>query len=197
MSTNPPPSIGVILCSSRQPRVCPQVTAFVTSTIESSASSPPSTLHLIDLAAWNLPLFNEPGIPSQIKDPSDYTHEHTRAWSVEVQKYSAFIFVTPQYNWGYPAVLKNAIDYLYIEWHGKPAMVVSYGGHGGTKAAEQLKQVLQGVRMKVAETMPALEFGGRENLGRATRGEELQVGTWDGRKGEVVKAYEELMALVV
>lgn len=76
-------------------------------------------------------------------------------------------------------------------------MVVSYGGHGGTKAAEQLKQVLQGVRMKVAETMPALEFGGRENLGRATRGEELQVGTWDGRKGEVVKAYEELMALVV
>ena len=46
-----------------------------------------------------------------------------------------------QYNWGYPAVLKNAIDYLYHEWKGKPAAIVSYGGHGGGKGAAQLHQV--------------------------------------------------------
>jgi NAD(P)H-dependent FMN reductase len=58
------------------------------------------------------------------------------------------VFVTPQYNWGYPAPLKNAIDHLYKEWHGKPAMIVSYGHHGGGKCASQLNQVLKGVHMK-------------------------------------------------
>ena len=46
-----------------------------------------------------------------------------------------------QYNWGYPAALKNALDYLYQSWNGKPAMIVSYGSHGGGKGAAQLKQV--------------------------------------------------------
>ena len=46
-----------------------------------------------------------------------------------------------QYNWGYPAALKNAVDYLYHSWNGKPAMIVSYGSHGGGKGAAQLNQV--------------------------------------------------------
>ena len=46
-----------------------------------------------------------------------------------------------QYNWGYPAALKNALDFLYKEWHNKPAGIISYGGHGGGKAAAQLQQV--------------------------------------------------------
>ena len=46
-----------------------------------------------------------------------------------------------QYNWGYPAALKNALDYLYRSWNGKPAMIVSYGSHGGGKGAAQLKEV--------------------------------------------------------
>ena len=49
---------------------------------------------------------------------------------------SALMFVTPQYNWGYPASLKNAIDYLFREWNDKPAIVVSYGSRGGDKAGE-------------------------------------------------------------
>lgn len=116
-------SIAVILCSSRQPRVCPQVAEFVIETFENWTSSlsaelhgpPLAKLHLIDLAAWNLPLFDEPKIPSQVTSHSDYGQPHTRAWSLEIQKYSAFIFILPQYNWGYPAVIKNAIDYLFHE----------------------------------------------------------------------------------
>ncbi len=53
---------------------------------------------------------------------------------------TAIVFVSPQYNWGYPAPLKNAIDHLYKEWAGKPAMIVTYGGHGGSKCAAQLRQ---------------------------------------------------------
>lgn len=208
MSSLASPSIGVILCSSRQPRVCPQVAAFVIETFENWTSSlstdlhgpPLARLNLIDLATWNLPLFDEPTIPSQITSHSGYGQAHTRTWSLEIQKYSAFVFILPQYNWGYPAVIKNAIDYLFHEWHGKPAMVVSYGGHGGVKAAGQLRQVLQGVRMNVVETMPALSFPSKQTLLQATKGEQLHVlgegGIWDTERKDICKAFEELMALL-
>ena len=201
------PSVGVVLCSSRQPRVCPQVAAFVTETIENWTSSvskelhnpSPAKLHLIDLAAWNLPLFDEPNIPSQITSHAEYSQPHTRAWSLEIQKHAAFIFILPQYNWGYPAVIKNAIDYLFHEWRGKPAMIVSYGGHGGVKAASQLRQVLQGVGMDVAETMPALSFPSKKTLVQATKGEQLDLqggdGIWNPERKAVCKAFEELMAI--
>jgi NAD(P)H-dependent FMN reductase len=60
----------------------------------------------------------------------------------------AVVFVTPEYNFGYPAVVKNAIDYLHQEWHHKPVGFVSYGGvAAGTRAVQQLKQVLTTLRM--------------------------------------------------
>lgn len=74
----------------------------------------------------------------------------------KAQEGAGFVFVTPQYNWGYPAALKNALDHLYAEWAGKPAVIVSYGGHGGVRCAEQLRQVLTGLKMKPVATMPAL-----------------------------------------
>jgi NAD(P)H-dependent FMN reductase len=208
MSSVTSPLVGVILCSSRQPRVCPQVAAFVMETFENWTSSlsnefhsPTSVkLHLIDLAVWALPLFDEPTIPSQVTSHSDYGQAHTRAWSEEIQKYFAFIFILPQYNWGYPAVIKNAIDYLFNEWHGKPAIIVSYGGHGGVKAASQLRQVLQGVRMNVVETMPALTFPSKKVLLQATKGEQIGVlgeaGIWNSEREGICKAFEELMVLV-
>ena len=53
-----------------------------------------------------------------------------------------FIIVTPEYNHGYSAVLKNAIDYVYDGWNKKPVAFVSYGGPaGGSRAIEQLRQV--------------------------------------------------------
>jgi len=58
-------------------------------------------------------------------------------------------------------VLKNAIDHLYHEWRDKPAVIVTYGGHGGTKCSEQLKQVAGAVKMSVAATTPALVTAGR------------------------------------
>ena len=81
-----------------------------------------------------------------------YLQEHTRRWSALISSYDAIVFVFPQYNWAYPAVLKNAIDFLYAEWAGKPAGIVTYGTHGGGKGAVQLGSVLQGVHMNRAET---------------------------------------------
>ena len=75
-------------------------------------------------------------------------NDHTKDWSARVDKADAVVFVTPEYNFGYPAVLKNAIDYLHSEWNDKAAGFVSYGGvAAGTRAVQQLKQVVTTLRM--------------------------------------------------
>lgn len=200
--------VGVIIGSQRQPRAGPQIADFVLDTIEThheqakpgGGGGPEITFELVDVAALNLPLFDEPGIPSQIKDPSGYAHDHTRAWSATIAACDAFVFVTPQYNWGIPAGLKNAIDYLFHEWKGKPAMIVSYGGHGGDKCAAALKVVLGGgLDMKVVEVTVNLSFPDRGFLVRAARGEELGLdggsdqGIWAKERGEVVEVWEEMV----
>jgi NAD(P)H-dependent FMN reductase len=92
----------------------------------------------------NLPFMDEPNHPRL----AQYTHQHTRDWSAKVSEADAFVFVTPEYNYGYTAPLKNAIDYLHHEWHYKPAGIVSYGGvAAGTRAAQMLKQVLTTLRI--------------------------------------------------
>lgn len=97
---------------------------------------------LVDLTDWPLPLADEPNVPAT----GQYTQEHTRRWSQKVGAADGFIFVSLEYNGGYPAALKNSLEHLYKEWTGKPAVIVSYGYHGGDKAAAQLRQVLAGMR---------------------------------------------------
>jgi NAD(P)H-dependent FMN reductase len=97
-----------------------------------------------DLAEVGLPLLDEPNHPRLRK----YTQQHTRDWSAVIDAADAFVFVTPEYNYGYPAALKNAIDYLHHEWLHKPVGFVSYGGvAAGTRAVQQLKQVVTTLRM--------------------------------------------------
>jgi NAD(P)H-dependent FMN reductase len=99
---------------------------------------------LADLAVIDLPLLDEPNHPRL----RQYTQEHTRQWSAVVDAADAIVFVTAEYNYGYPAALKNAIDYLHAEWRRKPVGFVSYGGvSGGTRAVQQLKQIVQAVQM--------------------------------------------------
>jgi NAD(P)H-dependent FMN reductase len=99
---------------------------------------------VVDLAELALPLLDEPNHPRL----HQYTKHHTKAWSAIVDAADAIVFVTPEYNYGYPAVLKNAIDYLHHEWKYKPVGFVSYGGvAAGTRAVQQLKQVVTTLKM--------------------------------------------------
>ena len=99
---------------------------------------------LADLAVVDLPLLDEPKHPRL----RQYTQDHTHAWSATVERADAVVMVTAEYNYGYPAGLKNAIDYLHHEWAYKPVGFVSYGGvAAGTRAVQQLKQVVQPVQM--------------------------------------------------
>lgn len=117
------------------------------------------TFTILDLSKQSLPLYNESVIPASLPaaNPTPhYSKEHTRHWSATVKQFDAFIFVTPQYNWSIPASLKNALDYLFHEWKGKPAGIVTYGSRGGGKAADHLRGILTGLRMDVVGTAPGL-----------------------------------------
>jgi NAD(P)H-dependent FMN reductase len=101
-------------------------------------------VEVADLAEIGLPLLDEPNHPRL----GQYTKQHTKDWSAIVDRADAVVFVTPEYNYGYPAALKNAIDFLHREWRDKPAGFVSYGGvAAGTRAVQQLKQVVTTLRM--------------------------------------------------
>jgi NAD(P)H-dependent FMN reductase len=101
-------------------------------------------VELVDLAEVNLPLLDEPKHPRF----QDYTQEHTKKWSATVAAADAFAFVTPEYNYGMPATLLNALDFLYREWNYKPAAFVSYGGiSGGTRSQQMAKLVITSLRM--------------------------------------------------
>ncbi len=93
-------------------------------------------VEVLDLKEINLPFMDEPEHPRLQK----YTHAHTIAWSKKIATADAFVMVTPEYNYSYPATLKNALDYLVKEWENKPMAFVSYGGlSGGTRAVQALK----------------------------------------------------------
>ena len=74
--------------------------------------------------------------------------------------FDGYIFVSPEYNFGLPGGVKNAIDYLYHEWIGKPILIVTYGIKGGSSSSDNLKQTLNGMKLRVVETRPMLAYAG-------------------------------------
>lgn len=136
--------IAVVVGSTRPNRICGVVASWVRDSLQDGS---PLQYELLDLADVDLPLLDEPLKPAL----QQYQHEHTRQWSRRVDSLDGFLFVFPQYNWGYPAALKNALDYLYVEWWDKPASVYTYGTRGGGKGAQQLQTVLRGLHMNVLD----------------------------------------------
>jgi NAD(P)H-dependent FMN reductase len=112
-------------------------------------------IDVVDLAELNLPFMDEPRHPRL----RQYTHQHTKAWSARVDAADAFVFVMPEYNYGFNAPLKNAIDYLHHEWAYKPAGFVSYGGvAAGTRAVQMFKSVVSTLRMFPVVEAVAIPF---------------------------------------
>jgi NAD(P)H-dependent FMN reductase len=113
------------------------------------------TVQVADLKELALPLMDEPEHPRLGR----YAHQHTRDWSAMVAAADAFVFVTPEYNHGFTAPLKNAIDYLHAEWAYKAASFVSYGGvAAGTRALQMLKPVVTVLRMTTTQETVNIPF---------------------------------------
>ncbi|MFB4202639.1 hypothetical protein KBTX_01661 [wastewater metagenome] len=101
------------------------------------------TTEIVDLREWKLPMYDLPKPPII----GDYEDPLQRRWADQIARGDGFVFVSPEYNHGYTAVLKNALDYLYAEWVDKPAGFIAYGVNGGERAIEQLRLVLLELRM--------------------------------------------------
>ena len=112
----------------------------------------------VDLRDLNLPFFDEPLSPFSIKRAgADYTNPQGKAWAQRVGQVEGVIIVTPEYNHGYPGVLKNALDWVGPEWVDKPVAFVSYGNiTGGARSVEQLKQVT--IELGLVQVANAIHF---------------------------------------
>ncbi|MDX6309566.1 MAG: hypothetical protein QOI06_2612 [Nocardioidaceae bacterium] len=146
------PKLNVVVASTRPGRVGYQVAQWFS---DLAAMHGGFEVELVDLAEMNLPLFDEPNHPRL----GQYVHQHTRDWSASVGSADAFVFVTPEYNHGMPASLKNAIDYLHTEWQYKPVGFVSYGGvAAGTRAVQMTKQVVTALKMTPVTEAVSIPF---------------------------------------
>jgi NAD(P)H-dependent FMN reductase len=135
------PRLGIIVGSVRPGRVASPVSEWIESVARSEGDF---DVQVVDLAEIRLPFLDEALHPSQ----QQYAHQHTRDWSALVESLDAFVVVSPEYNYGFSAPLKNALDYLFFEWNYKPIGIVSYGGvSAGTRSAQMLKLVLDGLRL--------------------------------------------------
>lgn len=138
------PKIGIIIGATRPSRIGPSIADWLQKHLQTEHLA----VDIIDLATLDLPLLDEEAMPSD----NAYQLDHTKQWSQLVSSYDGFVLLFPQYNWGYPAPLKNALDCLYKEWRGKPVSMVSYGGHGGFQAALALSLVLRGLKFNRLST---------------------------------------------
>lgn len=147
------PVLQLIVASTRPGRVGRAVADHIASRL---AGSEFFEIEVVDLAEVNLPLFDEPAHPRLQR----YVHEHTQQWSATISRGDAYLIVMPEYNYSYSAPLKNALDYLLVEWKDKPVALASYGGvSGGLRAAQAIKLVLQALGMfvvNVAVTVPSV-----------------------------------------
>jgi NAD(P)H-dependent FMN reductase len=138
-------NIGIIIGSTREGRVSPQVAAWVKELADKRGDA---NYTIIDIADYKLPLLGEPG-----GDASGAV-----AWSEIITKQDGFVFIVQEYNHSITGALKNALDYLRAEWNNKAAGIVSYGSVGGARAAEHLRGILGELLVADVRVHPALSL---------------------------------------
>jgi NAD(P)H-dependent FMN reductase len=126
----------VITGSTRANRFSEKPAAWILAHLQ---KQPDVDARLLDLRDFPMPFFDEP-LPPGMPGRAPYENPVVRKWTAAVAASDAFVFVTPEYNYGTSAVLKNAIDWVYPEWNRKAAAFVSYGSASGVRAVQQLRE---------------------------------------------------------
>jgi len=154
--TSSPPRIGIVIGSTREGRFGDKPAHWIH---EIATQRSDLDIELIDLRDHPLPFFNEPMSPAW----APVKNEAARRWADKLATLDGLIVVTPEYNHGPSAVLKNAFDYAYKEFIRKPIGFVGYGGVGAARAVEQLRLVA--VELQMAPVRNAVHIGMVEFLG--------------------------------
>jgi NAD(P)H-dependent FMN reductase len=132
---NAKPRIQIIVGTSRDGRFSEKPAAWLMSRLSERADL---DAELVDLRDYPLPFYEQPTPPAYGR--RDYPPEVAR-WADKVDEADGYVIVTAEYNHGYPAILKNALDHVHPELNRKPAAFIGYGNVGGARAIEQLRLV--------------------------------------------------------
>ncbi|HEX4341205.1 MAG TPA: NAD(P)H-dependent oxidoreductase [Polyangiaceae bacterium] len=160
-----PLRIGVILSTTRVGRFADRPAKWI---LDIAQKRDDAVYELVDLRDYPLPFFDEPRSP--LRGPPE--NEVARRWAAKLAELDGFVFITAEYNHGIPAVLKNAIDYAYVEFNRKPAAFIGYGNAGGARAVEQLRLVL--VELQVASTKHSVQIARAEFVGMLLQGKSFE-----------------------
>lgn len=136
-------NIGIILGSTRQGRVSPQVGEWVKGIADKRQDA---NFEIVDIATFNLPFVGTG------------TGEEAKPWAGKISSLDGYIFITQEYNHSITGSLKNALDSAYAEWNNKAAGIVSYGSTGGARAAEHLRGILAELQVASVRTHPTLSL---------------------------------------
>jgi NAD(P)H-dependent FMN reductase len=128
--------ISVIVGSTRPNRFAEKPAAWILQHLEQRSGV---DARLLDLRDYPMPFFDQPVSPATPNHPP-FPYEGVQRWTAAIGASDGFVFVTPEYNFGPSAVLKNAIDWVYPEWNRKAAGFVSYGSALGARSVQQLRE---------------------------------------------------------
>ncbi len=128
--------ISVVVGSTREGRFSEKPARWIFQHLKQRAGV---EARLLDLRDYPMPFFDQPATPA-MPGRAAFEHEVVRKWTAAIAHSDGFVFVTPEYNYGPAAVLKNAIDWVYPEWHRKAAGFVSYGSAMGVRSVQQLRE---------------------------------------------------------
>jgi NAD(P)H-dependent FMN reductase len=129
--------ISVIIGSTRQGRFAEKPAHWIFKHLKSRSGI---EAQLLDLRDFPMPFFDQPMPPAMPGRPPYEHNEVVKKWTAAIARSDGFIFVSPEYNFGTSAVLKNALDWVYPEWNRKAAAFVSYGGAMGARGVQQLRE---------------------------------------------------------
>lgn len=136
-------NIGIILGSTRQGRVSPQVGAWVKEIADQRGDA---NYEIVDIADFKLPFLGEVDAPG------------IAAWNEKLANLDGFVFIVQEYNHSITGALKNALDLAREAWNNKAAGIVSYGSTGGARAAEHLRGIMGELMIADVRTHPTLSL---------------------------------------
>lgn len=171
--------VAIIVGSTRPGRQAESVAQWVQ---DLAASRHGARFEVLDIADFDLPLFDEHLPPMA----AQYARPHTHRWAAAIERFDAYVLVTPEYNHSPSAALKNALDFLYAEWNDKAVAFVSYGMDGGVRAVEHLRQIAG--ELQLADIRAAVSLSFASDFEGYT-----QFRPADGREGAVAAMLDDLL----
>ncbi len=142
--------LQIIIGSTRPERVSDRIADWVAA---EAGELNHTEVEIVDLADYKMPFFDEPGPPQYL--PERNPVPEVTKFITKLDKADAFVIVTPEYNRSYPAVLKNALDFIDFQFKQKPIALVAHGSSGGAQAVSHLRGTIPGL---LGVTIPSATY---------------------------------------